>query len=64
MDAEKFIQELIDGPLGDLIRERFVEGLISDLEVDSYHPSMSQEEIEAEKAWAAYTVEWLRENYI
>lgn len=59
MDAEKFIQDLIDGPLGDLIRQRFVEAVIADLE-DDPSSTMSEEE----KAWSADVADWLRQNYL
>lgn len=65
MDYEKFVDELLAGPLGDLARERFVTELIEDLAhyTDQYTYE-SDEDRENARAWATGTAEWLRDDYL
>ena len=65
MDAEKLIDELVSGPLGDLIRERYVQEILEDLRKEpTFHPDTTEEIREAERAWLREMADHLEENYL
>lgn len=65
MEYEKFVNELLDGPLGDLARERFVTELIEELgRYTDRYAYESEEDREGDRAWAAGVAEWLRDDYL
>jgi len=55
MDAEKLLQELADGDLGDHIREQHVNAMLTDLADSRY---------DDDREWADGVAEWLKENYL
>lgn len=65
MDYEKFVNELLDGPLGDFARERFVTEMLTELEnYTNRFGYESDEDRERDRAWAASVAEWLRDEWI
>lgn len=63
-ESHKLVTELLEGPLGDAVREQMVRDMIADLRTPIIPGSMSAEDIEAENAWSTSVVEWLTENYL
>lgn len=64
MDYEKVFEDLYASALGDLIRERFVRDILSDLEPGPKPANWSQDEYDANAAWEADVAGWLRDNYL
>jgi hypothetical protein len=65
MDAEKLIDELVTGPLGDLVRERFMQEILDDLRAEQrFHPDDTEETREEHRAWLREMADYLEENYL
>ena len=65
MDAEKLIDELVAGPLGDLIRERLLKEILDDLRAEpNWHPDDTEEIREGHRAWLREMADHLEENYL
>ena len=65
METEKLIDELVTGPLGDLIRERYMREILDDLRAEPrFHPDVTEADREAERAWLRDMADHLEENYL
>lgn len=54
MDAAKFLQDLVDGDLGDHIRGLLFEEMLAHLASDDY---------DEDREWADGVHDWIRENW-
>jgi hypothetical protein len=64
VDYQKIVEELAEGPVGDIARERFVNDVIATLPdyVDEFDYE-KDEDREKDRAWLAEAATWLRDQY-
>lgn len=64
-DWEKFANDLLDSPFGDLARERFLDEIVAELGRYTTRFNYGDDEArrEADREWAEGVAEWLNDNF-
>jgi hypothetical protein len=55
MEADKFVEGLVEGDLGDHIRELLIKDMVGELRGSYY---------DDDREWAEGVIEWLTDNYL